>query len=180
MIKTEQPANKVTRPFDYSAGCFSVSLQGTESTASGNLPRARRKISLVVNITFYKYVCMAVSRKCGTNTLNERVLKIQCKLYGTYFIIFLACKFSTRIFSHILNYLTKRDILRIMSRKFGSSWQKNFLFLSLTAAFIMFPFYILAKSLLSPTCKKIFNPVYGIPNRRIYARWSVTSALRVP
>lgn len=139
MIKTEQPANKVTRPFDYSASRFSVSLQGTESTASGNLLRARRKISLVVNITFYKYACMTVSRKCGTNALNERVLKIQCKLYATYFIISLACKFSTRIFSHILNYndLSKRNILKIMSRKFGSSCS-----LYLTKKFSIFFFIV--------------------------------------
>lgn len=58
MIKTEQPANKVTRLFDYSAGRFSVSARDGEysaSVASENLLRARRKISLSVNITFYKY-----------------------------------------------------------------------------------------------------------------------------
>jgi len=58
MIKTEQPANKVTRLFDYSAGRFSVFARDGEysaSVASGNLLRARRKISLGVNIAFYKY-----------------------------------------------------------------------------------------------------------------------------
>lgn len=58
MIKTEQPANKVTRLFDYSADCFSVSATNREYSASvksENLLRARRKILLGVNITFYKY-----------------------------------------------------------------------------------------------------------------------------
>jgi len=65
---------------------------------------------------------MAVSRKRGTNALNERVFEIQCKLYETYFIISLACKFSTRV-SHILNFNdpSKRNILKIIPRKLGSS-----------------------------------------------------------
>lgn len=44
---------------------------------------------------------MAVSKKRGTNALNERVLKIQCKLYETHFIISLACEFCSASLSYL-------------------------------------------------------------------------------
>lgn len=59
MIKTEQLANKVTRLFDYTAGCFC--LCSDEGTKVQRVERAEiycaldEKFHLDVNITFYKY-----------------------------------------------------------------------------------------------------------------------------
>lgn len=55
MIKPEQPANKVTRLFDYSAGRFSVSARDGEYQRELEIYRAPDGISSGVNITFCKY-----------------------------------------------------------------------------------------------------------------------------
>lgn len=96
---------------------------------------------------------MAVSRKCRTNTLNEHVLEIQCKLSlrDTFY------NFSrVQIFNVSLSYLKLQRPFETQHFKNYAKkarvpfiWPESFLFLSLAVAFIVFPFRVSAKSLIT-------------------------------